>query len=132
MRPVVVRAVRELLSDLNEVGQEHDIGAYDDRIARLRPGFVAWPSDAQIGLHLLAWLRGPGFRHAPLDAALSGGASLVPDFGAASGIAMALSNGGHPGVIALHWRAAQTFHNARRVLQWNMREELVYYPQVLP
>lgn len=120
MRPIVARAVTGVLFLFTD--EDHDVVACDDRLVRLRPGFAAWPADGQLALHLLAWLRGPGFRDASLDAALSG---ALPDFGAASEATMSLPNAGHCGVIALHSRAAHSLRNADRVLRLRLNPELL-------
>ncbi len=118
VRPIVARAVTGVLVLFTD--EDHDVVACDDRLVRLRPGLDAWPADGQLALHLLAWLRGPGFRDPALDAALS-----RLDFGAASEAAMSLSNGGHCGVIALHSRAAHSLRNADRVLRLRLNPEVL-------
>ena len=129
VRPIVARAVSDILVVYSDdaVG---DIRARDDRLTRIRPGFSAWPSDGQLGLHVLAWLLGPGFRDPALDAALCEG--MVPDFHRAAEAAVNLRNGGHPGVVGLHGIAAHALRNAGRVLHWNAPPETLYYPMVLP
>lgn len=133
MRPIVARAVHEVLVVFTDAEHIGDVRARDDRLARARPGFVAWPSDGQLAMHLLAWLRGPGFRDAALDAALSPkGRLCAPDFDAASEAVLTLPNAGHPGAIAIAGKAAQAYRNAARVLRYELLEEVLYYPSVLP
>lgn len=87
----------------------------------------AWPADAQLALHLMAWAVGSGFSNPAFRAAVG---QLVPDFRAAS-LTCAIPDRGHLGIISLNGFNRQLFANAAAVTDFDMKAHRVYYPMDL-
>lgn len=96
-------------------------------LIRRYPSFAAWPFDAQVGLLLMAWMKGAGFHLAGFRQAVT---RLIPDFAGASE-ACFFDARGHSGVIALGDRCRALFQNAAVTLKRGMDVEKVYYPLAL-
>jgi hypothetical protein len=103
------------------------LGLFEPKLIRRYPAFGVWPADAQLATFLMSWVRGPGFNIPGFRQAVSG---LAPNFEIAA-IECRMPDWGHSGIISLNGWLEQLFVNGQRVLDWNLKPELVYFPASL-
>ena len=84
----------------------------------------AWPEDAQLAVHLMAWLIGPGFH---LPAFRQAASRLRPDFWACS-VSCAIPSRGRPAVVSLNSWNVRLFRNAAIAGELGMDLSRVYFP----
>lgn len=130
--PMVCRGARLTFVDLASRLADGDVSAevlipLEGKLLRRYPAFGVWPADSQLGLCLMAWLRGPGFNLVGFRQAVTG---LVPDFRAAAQECR-LPDWGHSGIAALNSWTSHLFLNGQCVLDWGLRPELIYFPTAL-
>lgn len=86
----------------------------------------AWPYDAQLALHLVSWVIGPGFNLPRFRQAVCG--RLDPDFELAASECRIPLRMKHSGVASLNGWVKQMFCNAAVVVGKEMPGEVVYFP----
>lgn len=84
--------------------------------------FVFWPADAQLALHIMAWVIGPGFSNQPFRNAVN---RAVPDFAGAAGCC-AMPDRGHPAVVTLNEVNRCLLLTAHRVLERELDFDSIY------
>jgi hypothetical protein len=99
------------------------------------PGMAAWPADAQMALHSIAWAWGPAFAQAKWGvdgvnfmAALN---QLMPDFNAAAALMKSASTSEearNTGIIPRDEANVQLWSNAADVLAKNADRSKFYFP----
>ncbi len=104
-----------------------DAPSVDTRLLRSRySASGAWPADAELGLHILAWSLGPGFRLGEFGKTVN---TLLPDFfSAAREVATAPLMRSTPSLITLGAIAEKALENAAVVIRWNLNPDLLYWP----
>ena len=100
------------------------LDANESKLCEKYRSFAHWPSDAQLALHLDAWLIGPGFHNGPLRAHVN---QLVPDFAGAARVCR-IADRGHPGIVAINSLCRDLLETAQRVLIEELDPWPVYGP----
>lgn len=97
----------------------------DTHIAARFVYYEAWPADAQLAVHSIAWAVGPGFRFPMLEAALRS-----QNFTMAA-IECTINETGNPGLKPRNEANRILFRNAARVQQDGLNPEALYWPDDL-
>lgn len=128
---MVSRDVRAHFADLTSrlaTGDSGDVEVLLERnqleLCKRYPSLASWPSDAQLGVHLMGWLLGPGFH---LPAFRQAAERLQPDFWAC-GEGCAVPHRNRPGIVSLNAWSRQLFQNAAVVVELGMAGDRVYFP----
>jgi hypothetical protein len=77
------------------------------------PGYSAWPADAQLALHSMAWAMGPAFNFPKFQAAVN---QLVPDFDTCA-VESHMNDAGNPGLTPRNAMNYQLFKNAANAIR---------------
>jgi hypothetical protein len=107
----------------------------DEHLARNEVGLLkryvtlrAWPADAQLALHLMAWVGGPGFHLPAFRQAVN--CVPIPDFACAS-LECRIADRGHSGMVCVNAWNRRLFQNAQRVVDLGLAPHRVYFPMEL-
>ncbi len=103
------------------------LDANEESFRKKYPSFAYWPSDAQLALHLMAWVIGPGFNFPEFRRAVN---RLVPDFARAAD-ASRIPDRGHAGRITLNSTNQRLLVIAHCVLDQGLDPGIVYFPRWL-
>jgi GH24 family phage-related lysozyme (muramidase) len=88
-------------------------------------GYPAWPADAQMGVHSMAWAMGPAFKFPKFDAAVN---KLVPDFAEAA-VQSHMNDTGNPGLIPRNAANVTLFNNAQYTLDNNLPHDVLQWAE---
>lgn len=131
---MVSRDVRAHFADLTSRLAAGDIGDLhgllernETELCKRYSSLTAWPADAQLAGHLMAWLIGPGFH---LPAFRQEATKLRPDFWVLNG-SCEIPNRGRPAIVSLNFWNGRLFRNAAIVDKLGMNASRVYFPAEL-
>jgi hypothetical protein len=116
----------DLASRLSDGVSGDCLDANEVRLSRRYSSLEAWPYDAQLALHLVSWVIGPGFNLPRFRQAVCG--RLVPDFELAASECRIPLRMKHSGVASLNGWVSRLFGNAAVVIDRDMPGDRVYFP----
>jgi hypothetical protein len=128
------RDVRAHFADLTSrlaAGDTGDLSSFlegnERELCKRYPSLSAWPADAQLAGHLMAWLLGPGFH---LSAFRQEASKLRPDFWICSE-SCEIPHRDRPAIVSLNFWNGRLFRNAAIVDKLGMNTSRVYFPAEL-